>query len=533
MRSHDVLADVEGVGWNARVQEVTKEALFDAILRARERVYAVGSATPLEKVELAGFGASVWLKREDLGPIKAFKWRGAFNKMASLSEAERARGVVAASAGNHAQGVAIGAKRLSCSAVIFMPVSTPEVKQREVRRHGGDNVEIRLIGDTYDEAAEAAKKWAEESGAVFVHPYDDIDVIGGQGTLADEVVMSGEGPFDRVYVAIGGGGLAAGVACWLKHFWPEVKVIGVEGVDQASMAAAFGAGKPVEIGYVDVFCDGTAVRKVGSNTYPLCHELLDEIVTVTNAEVCHAVRATWEAVRAIPEPSGAMALAGYMKDLEQGRVNPGEKVLSIVCGANMDFAQLAMISRRAGIGSKHRRFLRVPIPEGRGTLLDFLRGLPAGVNIIDLQYGRTDSDVQYPVLGLIGSEEDYKAIDQLMVERQAELSDVSKDEDVDFRIIHYDADTFTHPIFVHLEFPERPGAFLRFMQEVRDIASLCYFNYTYTGERVGRALVGIDFADEASLEEGRKRIIAMSGTVIRAAREVSKDTFARITGRSE
>jgi len=254
------------------------DRLFEEILTARERVYGVGDPTPLQQLPLSQVDADVWVKREDLGPIKAYKWRGAYNAMAALSPEQRAKGIVAASAGNHAQGVALAAKALECQATIFMPRSTPEVKQREVQRFGCDHVEIRLIGDTYDDAGIAAREHCDQTSEIYIHPYDDFAVMGGQGTLADEVVMSGEGPFDRVYVAIGGGGLAAALACWLKRYWPEIKIYGVEGLQQASMKAALENGAPVQLDYVDVFCDGTAVRKAGANTYEYCRDLLDGVV---------------------------------------------------------------------------------------------------------------------------------------------------------------------------------------------------------------------------------------------------------------
>lgn len=507
------------------------DKLFGEILAARERVYAVGEVTPLERLNLPDTRAEVWAKREDLGPIKAFKWRGAYNAMAALSDAVRAKGVVAASAGNHAQGVALSAAELGCKAVIFMPRSTPEVKQREVLRFGGASVEIRLVGDTYDVAGHAAKQYCEETDAVYIHPYDDLVTMGGQGTLADEVVMSGKGPFDRVYLAIGGGGLAAAVACWLKRYWPDVKVYGVEGVGQASMQAAVEAGEPVDLDYLDVFCDGTAVRRVGAKTFELCNALLDGIVTVTNDQVCHAIRSMWECLRTIPEPSGAMALAGFQKHDDAGEVADGEKVLTVVCGANMDFAQLGGIAARAGIGSKHRRFLRVPIPEGKGSLVGFLGQLPENVSIIDVQYGRIDSDTQYPVLGLIGSGDDYAELDRVVQGRGVEAIDVSEDEDVGYRVINYSPALFESPLFVNIEFPERAGAFLEFMTGIKDIASLCYFNYAYSGERVGRALVGMEFASSADRAACMERILAMQGKCIRAAREVSDETFYRLTGK--
>jgi len=516
------------------VSSSKQDRLFDEILAARERVYALGKATPLEPLQLPQHDCEVWVKREDLGPIKAYKWRGAYNAMAALTEEDRNHGIVTASAGNHAQGVALAAKAMNCHATIFMPRATPEVKRNEVKRIGADMVEIRLVGDTYDEAGDAAREFCEQCGGVYIHPYDDLMVMGGQGTLADEVVMSGHGPFDRVYVAIGGGGLAAAMSCWLKKYWPKVKIYGVEGVDQASMAAAIEAGHPVNLDYVDVFCDGTAVRKAGEQTYTYCSELLDGLITVTNDEVCHSIRTLWESSRVIPEPSGAMALAGFQKQYDEDKIQLDEKILCIVSGANMDFAQLGAIAHRAGIGPQHRRFLRIPIPEGRGSLVDFLSQIPSEISIVDLQYGRIDSVVQYPVLGLIGSEIEYRGLDEVLHQRDVSASDVSTDEDVDYRIINYAAELFSYPLFVNIEFAERAGALLQFMSEVKDIASLCYFNYAYSGERVGRALVGMEFDTAADQQQCLERIMAMPGGKtgsIRAAREVSDETFLRLTGK--
>ncbi|WP_018969393.1 pyridoxal-phosphate dependent enzyme [Rubritalea marina] len=509
---------------------MNQEQLFQEILMARQRVYAAGDVTPLQQLEIAEYDFELWAKREDLGPIKAYKWRGAYNAVAALSEVQRAKGIIAASAGNHGQGVALAARKLQCQAIVFMPVSTPEVKQHEVKRHGGEHVEIRLIGDSYDEAGIAARAYCDEVGAEYIHPYNDPVTMGGQGTVADEIVMSGHGPFDRVYIAVGGGGLASSVSCWLKKYWPECKVIGVEGEDQASMKAAIEAGKPVELEYLDVFCDGTAVRKVGENTFEICKDLLDEIVTVSNDEVCHGVRRLWETVRAIPEPSGAMGLAAIAKDFAAGKIKPGEKVLTIICGANMDFAQLANISRRAGIGSRHRRFLRVPIPEGNGSLLDFLKALPEAVSIVDLQYGRVGTEEQYPVIGMIGSAEEYAAVDALLEARCVTAADVSSEEIVDYRIINYDPSLFTCPLFVNVEFPERAGAFQQFMEKVSDYSSLCYFNYEYSGERVGRALVGMDFPDQAAKDACRDLLNGMVGGDIRDVRPVSEETLQRLLG---
>lgn len=511
---------------------MSKEALFQEILMARKRVYEVGDVTPLEKLPLGSLDIDIWAKREDLGPIKAYKWRGAYNAMASLTTEQRANGIVAASAGNHAQGVALAAKSLGCKAEIFMPLSTPEVKQNEVHRHGGDAVRIVLVGDSYDDAGIAAKKHCDEQGAVYIHPYNDVATMGGQGTLADELVMAASEPFDRVYIAIGGGGLASSVACWLEKFWPDCKVIGVEGEGQASMKAAIENGEPTELKYVDVFCDGTAVRKVGDNTYPYCNELLDSITTVTNDEVCHAIRRIWESIRAIPEPSGAMGLAAIMKDHAEDKIKPGEKVLTIICGANMDFAQLSNISRRAGIGSKSRRYLRVPVIEGKGSLVQVLKQLPEDVSIVDLQYGKVGDDEQYPVMGLIGNEADYIKFDETLEEQGIKAIDVSTEEIVGYRIINYDPSLFKNPLFVNIEFPERAGAFLAFMLKVKEYSSLCYFNYSYSGEPVGRALVGMDFETIEEQQGCLKLIQELVGDCIMAAQLVSEEILTRLLGSS-
>ncbi len=508
------------------------DRLFEEILQARQRVYAVGEPTPLQKLNLPGIPAPVYAKREDLGPIRAYKWRGAYNCMASLPQEARDRGIVAASAGNHAQGVALAARVLNCHATIFMPRSTPEVKQSEVRRHGGNHVEIVLHGDSYDETAAAAHNYCDEHGCTFVHPYDDLVTMGGQGTLADEVVMSGEGPFERAYVAIGGGGLASAVACWLKKFWPDIKIIGVEGVEQASMKTSVERGERVNLDYVDVFCDGTAVHIPGELTYPLCRDLIDEFVTVTNNEVCQAIRAMWESSRVVPEPSGAMSLAGFLKQWNTGRVLPEEKSVVVISGANMDFTQLTQIARQAGIGKHETRYLRIPMSSKRGQLLKYLRHIPAGTTLVDVQYGKTDGETQYPTFGIAASDEDMNTIRAILRSKGILPEDISEDDDVRFRLIHYNADLFRHQLFVHIEFRERAGAFLDFMEQVADLASICYFNYTYTGERVGRALVGMEFESAQDRDTLRQRMAGFSKNIIRAAREISPEACRRIMGQA-
>ncbi len=513
------------------MKESLSEQLFEQILHARQRVYAVGKPTPLQELPMRGVSARVYAKREDLGPIKAYKWRGAFNAMDALTQEERERGIVAASAGNHAQGVALAASRLGIYAKIFMPRSTPEVKQLEVKRHGGEFVEIVLHGDAYDEAARFAHEFSEENHMTFVHPYNDLVVMGGQGTLADEVVMSGEGPFDRVYLQIGGGGLAASVALWIKRFWPDTQVIGVEGEGQCSMKKAIETGKPVELDYVDVFCDGTAVRKAGSLTYEICRDNIDEFITVSNDEVCHAIRVLWESSRVIPEPSGAMSLAGLLQQSRLGVLKAGEKALFVVSGANMDFTQLAEIGRRGGTGLYETRYLRVSMPGQKGDMIRFLNSLPQNAQIVDVQYGHVLGSVQHPIFGVSASDQDFAMIEAQLKEKGMEVENVSHAEDVRFRMIPYHPETFRNPLFIQIEFPERPRAFLEFMMNVSDMGGVAYFNYAYSGERVGRALLGMVFRSEEEREQCREAIKGMTGRNIRAIHEIREETLRRIIGK--
>ena len=482
-----------------------KEQLFQEILSARQRVYAIGDPTPLEKIALPVM-AQVYIKREDLSPIHAYKWRGAYNRMVMLSDAERDHGVICASAGNHAQGVALAAQKLGINAKIYMPYSTPNMKQIAVKRHGGERVEIILHGDNYSEAAEQAFADLEAAQSTFIHPFDDLGTMGGQGTLADEVVMSGHGPFDIAYLQIGGGGMAASVACWLKHYYPDIKIVGVEGVDQACMKAAIEAGHPVSLDYVDVFCDGTAVKKAGELTHKLCAELVDEFITVTNEEVCAAIQLLWESQRCIPEPAGAMGLAGLMK---QHETIAGQKALCIICGSNLDFGQLAWISRHASIGGGRRRYIRFEIGEYSGGMLDLLKSALDGMSIVEFQYGKVAQDKAWPVIGIEASPMELQLLEQRLTDLSIPHEDVTSQEDVEFRIIQYEPDLFTHPYFIKLEFPERAGALHDFLALFKGRANMCYFNYAHTGEQVGRALLGFEF-ETLDEQAAFKKILADS-----------------------
>ena len=499
------------------------DRLRHEILMARQHIYTVADPTPLESLALAG-GVRLFIKREDLGPIHAYKWRGAYNRMHGMTAEELHHGVVTASAGNHAQGVALAARRLETTARIFMPLPTPKTKQDAVRRQGSDRVEIILTGDTYDNAADAALEDARSTGRVFVNAFDDLMVTGGQGTLADEIVMSGDGPFDVAFLQIGGGGMAAAVACWLKFSYPHIQIVGVEGIGQASMAAAFEAGKPVSLDYVDVFCDGTAVKRVGDLTYELCRELIDDLITVTNDEVCAAIQLLWERRRCVPEPAGAMGLAGILK--EQAWL--GDKnVIAIVCGANIDFGQLAYIARHAGIGAARRRYLRFEIDEDQGTLLQLLKTFLHGLNIVEFQYGKKHAERAWPIIGFEASPEELEQLCKRLRQHRVPFEDVTSQADVEFAIISYDSGLMKMPYFMLLEFHERPGALLEFLAEVSGEANLCYFNYSYSGERVGRALIGFEFDDDAARVAWLQQL-GRGGHAYRSFREIGPEVLERI-----
>lgn len=477
-------------------RQLRQETLF-----ARERVYRFGQPTPIERLVLPGPepGPEIWVKREDLSPIKSYKWRGACNRMAQLTTEEAARGVVTASAGNHGQGVALAARQLGIAARIYMPRSTPRVKQNAVRLHGGEWVEILLMGDGYDDAVTAARKDERTSGSIYIHAYDDLLVMAGQGTLADEVVLSGHGPFDVAYLQIGGGGMAAGVSNWLKTYWPDIEIAGVEGVGQASMKAALEANEPTGLSEVDIFCDGTAVRQAGKLPFAICRETLDRIETVTNAEVSSAIRVLWEGLRCISEPSGAMGLAAVLKDRA---ALVGKKVLIVISGANIDFLQLGLIAQSEGAESTVSRALRIRIPEENGTMLTLLDDCFAGINVTDFQYGKQNSEAAWPVFAV--SAEDPAQLAALPGRLDAggyEWQDVTGAVDVNFRAIPLRGDLLAFPAFLRLDFYERPGALHDFLnQQVRERASICYFNYRQSGERIGRALIGLDFPSATDRE---------------------------------
>jgi len=483
----------------------TPSDLHSEILKARTRVYRAGNPTPLQEMAIAGSSARVFIKREDLSPINAYKWRGAYNCTAQLVETHNVKTVVAASAGNHAQGVALAAKMLGIEAKIFMPISTPMMKQKAVKLHGGNHVEIILTGDTFDQASVEAQKYVSEHNLAYVHPFDDLYTIAGQATIADEVMLSGEAPFDYVFVQIGGGGMASGVASWIKAHHPTTKIIGVEGVGQASMEASLKRGEPVTLHDIDTFCDGTAVKRPGDLTFQICQAHLDGMITVTNEEVSAAIQQYWESKRVIPEPAGAMGLAGFTKfSRENSTLIEGKKILVILCGANMDFSKLALISSQSAIGAQRRKYLRFHLNEANGSLLDLLDKIFTDVNVTEFQYGKISETDGYPVIAFEATPERMNTLQTELHKNNIPFEDVTDDPDIRYRVINYNPSLFKNPVMLHVHFPERKGALRDLMRRVSGFSNLCYFNYQYTGENIGRALMGFDLkseGDRAKLDE--------------------------------
>jgi threonine dehydratase len=502
--------------------------LRQEILFARERVYHFAKPTPFEQLDVPGLNFELWVKREDLSPIKAYKWRGAANRMATLSELEAKRGIVTASAGNHAQGVALAAKQLGIRARIYMPKSTPKVKQEAVNKIGQEYVSVHLAGDSYDDAVKAARADEASTKSTFIHAYDDLQVIAGQGTLADEIVLSGKGPFDVAYVQIGGGGMAAGVSTWLKAYWPNIEIVGVEGEGQASMTASIRAGKPVMLDQVDLFCDGTAVKQPGDLPFQICKHSIDRFITVSNAQVTKAIRTLWDGLRCISEPSGAMGLAAALK--EKDSLN-GKKVVVILCGSNIDFLQIGRIAQSEGASSKFNRTIRVEIPETPGTMLKLLDKCFSQVDITDFQYGKIDQKIAWPVFSLAADQfETIQSISNKLDENGYTWQDISGAIDVNFRAIPFRSDLLSHPAFLRLDFYERPGALHDFLaKQFTGNENLSYFNYRQSGERIGRALIGLDFP---SSFERDAFIMALppQGEGYRLCQAVDFETSARLSG---
>ncbi len=480
------------------------ERYIKKILEAK--VYDVAIETPIDEARQlsARIGNRVLLKREDLQPVFSFKLRGAYNKMASLSEEELARGVVAASAGNHAQGLALAAAKLGVKATIVMPRTTPQIKVDAVRSRGG---KVILQGDAYDEASAYAKKLTAEKGMTYVHPYDDPEVIAGQGTIGMEILRQHTGPLDAVFVPVGGGGLAAGVAAYIKYVRPEVKVIAVEPEDAACLKAALEANRRVTLKEVGLFADGVAVAQIGKETFRVLKKTIDGVMTASTDEICAAIKDIFDDTRSIAEPAGALALAGLKKYVEQNKCE-GQTLLAIDSGANTNFDRLRYISERTEIGERREAVLSVQIPERPGSFKQFCAALGKR-NITEFNYRYSDSRDAQIFVGVQISPENNDRAD--LVNELKDLGypvwDMTDNEMAKLHIRYmvggHAPDSVTNERLYRFEFPERPGALMKFLKMLPQRWNISLFHYRNHGSAYGRVLVGmqIDESDRRKVGE--------------------------------
>ena len=471
------------------------QSIQDEIARAVKTVYQLDAITPIDVMDMRG-GATIHLKREDASKIHSYKWRGAFNKMVRLKESGYEGPCVTTSAGNHAQGVAAAARQLDMQATIFMPTSTPLLKQKSVMRHGGNNVRIMLIGDSFDESQVSAKEYATEVCATVLSPFDDPLVIAGQATVGVEI-MEQVPDVQYIYVPVGGGGLASGVSAFVKHVAPHVRVIGVEVDEQDSMRQSIEAGKRITLENVSRFCDGTAVACPGVHTFEFCRDNLDEIIVVTNDQVCRAIQLTWEEKRLITEPSGAIALAGALTRNH----DKSHKVVVVTSGSNTDFLTIPIIARRSRLTQPTRCYYQFEISEKNGSLIGLLDQLMDGINIVDFQYGKTSHDCASPVLGFNGTQGELDQFSSRIQSSEIQALEVTGEETVAYRVIPFQPELTTSPCFLQIDFPDRPGALREMMRKCSSLTSICYFNYQESGQSSGRALIGFEFQSEENRKE--------------------------------
>lgn len=463
------------------------------------RVYDVAIESPLDPMPRLSerLGARVCLKREDLQPVFSFKLRGAYNKLVKLPREVLDRGVICASAGNHAQGVALAAKKLDADAIIVMPRTTPTIKIEAVKRLGGTVV---LHGDGFDEAQSRAREIQAERQLTFIHPFDDPDVIAGQGTLGMEILRQHPDPIEAIFVPIGGGGLAAGVAAFVKFLSPSTKVIGVEPEDAASMRASLAAGETVMLDQVGLFADGVAVRQVGRETFRLCREFLDEVITADTDAICAAIKDIFDDTRMIAEPSGALSLAGLKDYVARGGARTGSLV-AINSGANLNFDRLRTIAERAEVGEHREALLAVAIPEKPGSYRKFIRSLGAR-SITEFNYRFAGPDTQARIfvgIALSRGEKEKREVIALLHDGGYGVSDLSDNEMAKDHVRYMVGGRvpgLENELIYRFQFPERPGALLRFLESLAPEWNISLFHYRNHGADHGRVLAGIQVPPE-------------------------------------
>lgn len=457
-------------------------------------VYDVAQETPLDAAPLLSkrFHNQVWLKREDLQPVFSFKLRGAYNCMVQLTAEQKAKGVIAASAGNHAQGVALASSKLGVEATIVMPKTTPPIKYKAVERHGG---KVVLYGDSFDEASAYAQALMHERGLTFIHPYDDIDVIAGQGTIALEILRQHPKPLDVIFVCVGGGGLIAGVAAVIKQVWPATRVVGIEPEDAACMTEALKAGERVKLNQVGLFADGVAVAQVGRLPFAIAQTCVDEMITVTTDEICAAVKDIFGDTRAISEPAGALAVAGMKRYVEKYQFS-GKELGCIVSGANMNFDRLRHISERTELGEKREAIFAVTIDERPGSFKQFCDILGGRRAITEFNYRYSDARQAVVFVGVRteGGVPEREAIVQTLKEHHYAVEDMTDNEMAKLHLRYMvggHASGLQNELLYRFEFPERPGALLNFLTRMSEEWNISLFHYRNHGAAYGRVLVGV------------------------------------------
>ncbi|MEJ6006376.1 threonine ammonia-lyase, biosynthetic [Paucibacter sp. AS339] len=478
---------------NSYLQKILNARVYEA---ARET-----SLTPAKNLSKR-LGNKIWLKREDEQPVFSFKLRGAYNKMAHLSAEQLARGVICASAGNHAQGVALSAKKLGCRAVIVMPATTPKLKIDAVHSLGG---EVVLHGDSYTDAYGHALALEKEQGLTFVHPFDDPDVIAGQGTIAMEVLRQHQGPIDAIFCAIGGGGLISGVAAYIKSVRPEIKVIGVQTRDSDAMVRSVRAGKRVQLNDVGLFSDGTAVKLVGEETFRITRELVDDFVLVDTDAVCAAIKDVFEDTRSILEPAGALGVAAIKQYVAEHGCK-GQTFIAITCGANMNFDRLRFVAERAEVGEHREALFAITIPEERGSFKRFCE-LLGPRSVTEFNYRISDANKAHVFVGIATQKrEESLKLAKAFAKQGFETLDLTDNELAKQHIRHMvggRSELARDERLYRFIFPERPGALMKFLSSMHPDWNISLFHYRNQGADYGRILVGIQVppSDNAALRK--------------------------------
>ncbi len=481
-----------------QTQELQTQALKASALKNlvekinHSHVYdvAINSPLDLQPSLSARIGNRVLLKREDTQPVFSFKLRGAYNKMANLSQSQLANGVICASAGNHAQGVALAAQKLKCRAVIVMPTTTPLIKINAVKNRGA---EVVLFGDSYSDAYVHALKLEQLEKLTFVHPYDDMDVIAGQGTIAKEILEAYPEPIEAIFCCVGGGGLLAGIAAYVKAHRPEIRVIGVEAEDAEAMTESLKIGQRVMLEQVGLFADGAAVKQVGEHTFKLAQDYVDEMIVVDNDAICAAIKDVFEDTRSILEPAGALATAGIKEYAKRNNLQ-GKTLIGIASGANMNFDRLRFIAERAEIGEKREAILAVTIPEQPGAFKRFC-ALLGNRNITEFNYRYADDKNAHIFVGIAISDptESSKLVSELIAQNLPAL-DLTDNEIAKLHVRHLvggHAPQAENEVVYRFEFPEKPGALMKFLESMGQDWNISLFHYRNHGADFGRVLVGM------------------------------------------